>query len=582
MDLRVRHMSNAYRIVSPDPVAVAHGLDQVARHELPRSLDAVVPSVALALGLAPDAEVLVRHLRLRVRVLSDDVSPHELGAAWARALVEALAGVLEAAPLSDGFYEDDRVAVFPDRVRARACWLVEQAGGRAPWWGAPLFADGTPSAGVELASLASEAPWAAAEVVRRVVDEGLAAALGRWLGAAEAERLWQGVVSGWKAEATRQRGATGVRSVGSARAERVAVDGAAEAVHEEGARAESEVEIAEVAVVVGGMWAALRELRVWREALGRAPSPSHARLMLVAALARWAPAVLEHRGMLRWLRSWPPERRAVARARPGDEPLTASAVERAAVSDGPVREPERAGADAGDRAAATEPGGAHGVPVRGLHRTLTPRLEPQEARRGQESTVSSQVGLTHPVKAGGLVHLIRPVVQDGLLDALPPREVHERLLVLGIRSVDRLLDGLAPGARRAALTREAPMIAVFAGLPEVPSELHELVPPEAWVDWADAWLVGVAVRLPEDLPLDEEAARALRYGMPLMPGSPADERLAALLCRAGRLHLGPTHAEVHLPSRYVQLPLRRGGWDIDPGWIPHLGRVVRVRYGVRP
>lgn len=126
------------------------------------------------------------------------------------------------------------------------------------------------------------------------------------------------------------------------------------------------------------------------------------------------------------------------------------------------------------------------------------------------------------------------------------------------------------------------MIAVFAGLPEVPSELHELVPPEAWVDWADAWLVGVAVRLPEDLPLDEEAARALRYGMPLMPGSPADERLAALLCRAGRLHLGPTHAEVHLPSRYVQLPLRRGGWDIDPGWIPHLGRVVRVRYGVRP
>ena len=57
------------------------------------------------------------------------------------------------------------------------------------------------------------------------------------------------------------------------------------------------------------------------------------------------------------------------------------------------------------------------------------------------------------------------------------------------------------------------------------------------------------------------------------------ERLGQLLLRPGRLALTPWSAEVLWPLDTADLALRRAGWDIDPGWLPWIGRVVRFRYG---
>jgi hypothetical protein len=48
--------------------------------------------------------------------------------------------------------------------------------------------------------------------------------------------------------------------------------------------------------------------------------------------------------------------------------------------------------------------------------------------------------------------------------------------------------------------------------------------------------------------------------------------------RPGRLEAEATEAHLYLPMRTVDLSLRRAGWDLDPGFVPLLGRVIRFHY----
>lgn len=58
-----------------------------------------------------------------------------------------------------------------------------------------------------------------------------------------------------------------------------------------------------------------------------------------------------------------------------------------------------------------------------------------------------------------------------------------------------------------------------------------------------------------------------------------DAALRALrTARAARVRADPSHVDVHLRLAEVDLELRRGGLDLDPGWLPWLGRVVRFHY----
>jgi hypothetical protein len=82
--------------------------------------------------------------------------------------------------------------------------------------------------------------------------------------------------------------------------------------------------------------------------------------------------------------------------------------------------------------------------------------------------------------------------------------------------------------------------------------------------------------------------------LPAFPALPGEAQVLAL----ARARVGPalwhdpatwarpahvvatrSHVDVHLRSNDVSLALRRCGLDIDPGWLPWLGRVVHLHYG---
>jgi hypothetical protein len=44
----------------------------------------------------------------------------------------------------------------------------------------------------------------------------------------------------------------------------------------------------------------------------------------------------------------------------------------------------------------------------------------------------------------------------------------------------------------------------------------------------------------------------------------------------------PSHLDVHYRMRDLRLDVRRVALDVDPGWLPWLGRVVRFHYGPVP
>lgn len=54
--------------------------------------------------------------------------------------------------------------------------------------------------------------------------------------------------------------------------------------------------------------------------------------------------------------------------------------------------------------------------------------------------------------------------------------------------------------------------------------------------------------------------------------------LRRLVCRVGLVETTATHVDVTFPGRLIELPLRRAGLDLDPGWVPWLGRVVTYHY----
>ena len=98
---------------------------------------------------------------------------------------------------------------------------------------------------------------------------------------------------------------------------------------------------------------------------------------------------------------------------------------------------------------------------------------------------------------------------------------------------------------------------VVAAAPAAPAEERELAGIAA--DWARA-----TARL---LGPDQEP-----------PGPRAAELVGRMVRRPGSVLARPGWIEVRLPAEQVDLQVRRAGLDLDPGWVPWLGAVVRYRY----
>jgi hypothetical protein len=54
--------------------------------------------------------------------------------------------------------------------------------------------------------------------------------------------------------------------------------------------------------------------------------------------------------------------------------------------------------------------------------------------------------------------------------------------------------------------------------------------------------------------------------------------LASLICRPGRVTSPLTHFEIYFDLGDADLRVRRMALDVDPGWVPWLGRVIHFEY----
>lgn len=175
-----------------------------------------------------------------------------------------------------------------------------------------------------------------------------------------------------------------------------------------------------------------------------------------------------------------------------------------------------------------------------------------------------------PVGCSGLLFLIRFALQHRSPDS---SNFNRDMLALGTRLLDGVFDRLSPAARRAAWRRDRMLLQVFAGLREPIEEIDTLDHSPAACRWAATLCELIDNQIDADI---AAAANACEYvlgasGVTLSP-------LERLLLRPGRLRVTDTDARLLLPAALIDIGLRRGGWDIDPGWVPRLGRIIRFEY----
>jgi hypothetical protein len=85
-------------------------------------------------------------------------------------------------------------------------------------------------------------------------------------------------------------------------------------------------------------------------------------------------------------------------------------------------------------------------------------------------------------------------------------------------------------------------------------------------------------RRPDSAPPPDLALRALFLALARDLRRAAGLSLRRLVHRRGTIAASATHVDVTFPGDVIELRLRKAGLDLDPGWLPWLGRVVAYHY----
>jgi hypothetical protein len=172
-----------------------------------------------------------------------------------------------------------------------------------------------------------------------------------------------------------------------------------------------------------------------------------------------------------------------------------------------------------------------------------------------------------------LLLLLRPLAESGLLADLRGDALVAGLQALGLAALRRTTMTLPHAVRRLLLERDRPLLAVFAGQPPSDPPLDtQIVPPDA-----DQRLEALLARAPAGIDWAPGALRAGHGGSDPF-GDTEDGLLARILLRPGRLVRTRWSADLTWPPASADIALRRAGWDIDPGWLPWIGRTIRFHF----
>jgi hypothetical protein len=97
------------------------------------------------------------------------------------------------------------------------------------------------------------------------------------------------------------------------------------------------------------------------------------------------------------------------------------------------------------------------------------------------------------------------------------------------------------------------------------------VPPAAWLG---------LLRLPRgaDLGREDRLLAACQLVLARFLRRYARISLRRLVRRPALVHGTRTHIDLRFDARWVELEVRLPGLDLDPGWVPWLGRVISFHY----
>jgi hypothetical protein len=194
-------------------------------------------------------------------------------------------------------------------------------------------------------------------------------------------------------------------------------------------------------------------------------------------------------------------------------------------------------------------------PSPGLPSLPMTNSRPTPNTRGQTISATDD---GHPTPWAGLLFLLATAEATGIPEAVLDDEV------FAARPLPWVLQGIALSLL--ATDAADPAVAAFAGSDPA------LRPP---------WERGPAATAAELLRIAELADAWARPTAALLDTDddrPARETVAALARRRGHIRFRPGWTEARLAAAEVDVTVRRAGLDLDPGWIPWLGTVVRFVY----
>ena len=194
--------------------------------------------------------------------------------------------------------------------------------------------------------------------------------------------------------------------------------------------------------------------------------------------------------------------------------------------------------------------------------TPTDPTPPQPAPTPNDPNAPDLTGT--PVTLAGLLFLLRWLVHTEAWD--DPAPLPPRLRALADALLDLICAPLPPSAAQQVRDENLPVLAVFCGRSDVSP-----AGPSPWLD-------DLRAALPPDLPWRPACMAAVHPDLLTATWPEADQPLVHLLARPGHLTVTRTHADLTLSPDLVDFALRLGGWDLDPGWVPELGRVIRFHY----
>ncbi|MFC5768924.1 hypothetical protein [Thauera sinica] len=309
----------------------------------------------------------------------------------------------------------------------------------------------------------------------------------------------------------------------------------------------------------------------WREPLrwaGRHFGPSDARRQLLQACALWIPGTVAGgmpEAIPQAMRNGADARHAAepAEVRRKRDPAAEASATRQDAEPRPPGVPLSRAADRPRRGVAgARPGETAGGAADGAAGSQRGVPEPDAMRRmtvTQEGTAAAR-----PTSAAGLLFLLR-VMESLCLPEWLAADAAWASVQLPARIFGRVL-------RRLRVDDGDPawLLAAFDPAVALPAVPFRISGEGQWAMLAAAGMRAAQARTVEDAWLNA-CRRRLRMG--------ARIGLADLVRRPGLLAITATHADVWMAIGQTDLRIRRAGLDLDPGWVPWLGRVVHFHYG---